>query len=135
MEHCNGERFSLARETKQIVDHLVERLGRVYVYGSGRFFVAPIQLEHEFDHTGKQFRLALATASLGQTRPCRISHQVKAAISWRKESRPMGPRARAWACHAFMSKAPPSRRRASWRASSQTRSPTLYEMACPGRPR
>jgi hypothetical protein len=55
----------------------------------------------------------------------RVSRQVKADISWRNGSRPIGPRARAWACHAFKSKAGPSRRRASWRASSQTFSPTL----------
>ena len=32
-------------QAKQFVDHLVERLGGVYVDCSGRFFVAPIQLE------------------------------------------------------------------------------------------
>ena len=29
-------------QAKQFVDHLVERLGSVYIYGSGRFLVAPI---------------------------------------------------------------------------------------------
>jgi hypothetical protein len=33
-------------------DHLVERLGSVHVYRSGRFFAAPIQLEHAFDFAG-----------------------------------------------------------------------------------
>jgi len=32
----------------------VERLGSVYVYRFGRFFVAPIQLEHEFDCLGPE---------------------------------------------------------------------------------
>jgi hypothetical protein len=36
-------------QAKQFVDHLPERLGGVYVYGSGWFLVAPIEPEHEFD--------------------------------------------------------------------------------------
>jgi hypothetical protein len=30
----------------------VERLGSVYIYGSGRFLVAPIAPEHEFEFLG-----------------------------------------------------------------------------------
>ena len=33
-------------------DHLVERLGSVNIDRSGRFFVAPIEREHDFDFLG-----------------------------------------------------------------------------------
>src|SRR6266566_6232632 len=38
--------------TIKFVDHLVERLGSVDIYRSGRFLVAPIEREHEFDFLG-----------------------------------------------------------------------------------
>jgi hypothetical protein len=46
-------------QAKQFVDHLPERLGGVYIYGSGRFLVAPIEREHEFELLGLLAKLII----------------------------------------------------------------------------
>ena len=70
--------------------------------------------------SGTRFRLELAPSQLRTAQP--PSHRASSA---RNGSRPMGPRRSAKLWNPFRSNAPPSRERASSRACSQTRSPTL----------
>jgi hypothetical protein len=55
----------------------VERLSSVYVYGSGRFLVTPIQREHKFDFLGLLAKFIIGALSEASTHCVIVDAQVE----------------------------------------------------------